>query len=299
MPPVAIRSHRRRRETRAPRPHQGHRIGQGEDRQDRRAHPCAPPASRPHPGGLGTAPFRARTERTWVPLLALRRNATHHRQERTSPTCSLGKNCAFLYSISSGEPARSGLKRCRAAGAHPGLITLLLDQSRRPTPTWLFSPPGCMNCSTGTENVIYSMTIPGVGFITAATLTAEVGGWSRFSSARQLSADFGIIPSARALGTVAHYGHITELQALYARRALVEAAHTAKKSRPGRSATTTSCWSSAWRRRSPSSPRPCSYWNCPGTSCTNGRRSRRCERRARCARWRASTRPSAQLARSG
>jgi transposase len=73
------------------------------------------------------------------------------------------------------------------------------------------------------------MSIPGVGFITAATLTAEVGDWSRFSSARQLSAYFGIIPSVRSSASVAHYGHITRAGSPHARRALVEAAHTAKK----------------------------------------------------------------------
>jgi transposase len=61
------------------------------------------------------------------------------------------------------------------------------------------------------------MTIPGVGFITAATLSAEVGDWSRFSSARQLSAHFGIIPSVRSLGSVAHYGHITRAGSPHAR----------------------------------------------------------------------------------
>jgi transposase len=73
------------------------------------------------------------------------------------------------------------------------------------------------------------MSIPGVGFITAATLTAEVGDWSRFSSARQLSAYFGLVPSVRASGGVAHYGHITRAGSPHARRALVEAAHTARK----------------------------------------------------------------------
>jgi transposase len=79
------------------------------------------------------------------------------------------------------------------------------------------------------ENMQLLMTIPGVGFITAATLTAEVGDWSRFSSARQLSAYFGIIPSVRASAGVAHYGHITRAGSPHARRAIVEAAHTAKK----------------------------------------------------------------------
>ena len=73
------------------------------------------------------------------------------------------------------------------------------------------------------------MSIPGVGFITAATLTAEVGDWDRFSSARQLSAYFDTVPSVRASDTVAHYGCITRAGTSHARRAIVEAAHTARK----------------------------------------------------------------------
>jgi transposase len=79
------------------------------------------------------------------------------------------------------------------------------------------------------EDMHLLMSIPGVGFITAATLTAEVGDWNRFSSARQLSAYFGIIPSVRASGSVAKYGHITRAGSPHARRAIVEAAHTARK----------------------------------------------------------------------
>lgn len=73
------------------------------------------------------------------------------------------------------------------------------------------------------------MTIPGVGFITASTLTAEVGDWNRFSCARQLSAYFGTVPTVRASGSVAKYGHITRAGSPHARRAIVEAAHTARK----------------------------------------------------------------------
>ena len=70
-------------------------------------------------------------------------------------------------------------------------------------------------------------TIPGVGFITAATLIAELGDWRRFGSAKQVSAYFGIVPSVRASAAVAHYGRITRAGSPHARRALVEAAHVA------------------------------------------------------------------------
>jgi transposase len=71
------------------------------------------------------------------------------------------------------------------------------------------------------------MNIPGVGFITAATPLAELGDWRRFSSASQVSAYFGIVPSVRALAAVSHYGRITRAGSPRARRALVEAAHVA------------------------------------------------------------------------
>jgi len=73
------------------------------------------------------------------------------------------------------------------------------------------------------------MSIPGVGFITAATLVAELGDWRRFSHAKQVSAYFGIVPSVRASASVAHYGRITRQGSSHARRALVEAAHVAKR----------------------------------------------------------------------
>jgi len=70
-------------------------------------------------------------------------------------------------------------------------------------------------------------SIPGVGFITAATLIAELGDWRRFGSAKQVSAYFGIVPSVRASAAVAHYGRITRAGSPHTRRALVEAAHVA------------------------------------------------------------------------
>jgi transposase len=73
------------------------------------------------------------------------------------------------------------------------------------------------------------MSIPGVGFITAATLVAELGDWRRFSRATQVSACFGIVPSVRASASAAHYGHITRQGSSHARRALIEAAHVAKR----------------------------------------------------------------------
>ena len=70
-------------------------------------------------------------------------------------------------------------------------------------------------------------TIPGVGFLTAATLVAELGDVHRFARAAQVSAYFGLVPRVRASADVAHYGRITRAGSPHARRALVEAAHVA------------------------------------------------------------------------
>ena len=66
-----------------------------------------------------------------------------------------------------------------------------------------------------------------MGFLTAATLLAELGDWRRFETARQVSAYFGIAPGVRASGGVVKRGHITRSGSCHARRALVEAAHVA------------------------------------------------------------------------
>lgn len=71
------------------------------------------------------------------------------------------------------------------------------------------------------------MSIPGVGFITAATLMAELGDWRRFRGAKQVAAYFGLVPSVRASASTARYGHVTKSGSGHARRVLVEAAHIA------------------------------------------------------------------------
>ena len=79
----------------------------------------------------------------------------------------------------------------------------------------------------GAPEVALLTTIPGVGFLTAATLVAELGDPRRFQRAAQVSAYFGLVPRMRASADVAHYGRITRAGSPHARRALVEAAHVA------------------------------------------------------------------------
>jgi transposase len=79
----------------------------------------------------------------------------------------------------------------------------------------------------GAPEVALLKTIPGVGFLTAATLVAELGDPHRFERAAQVSAYFGLVPRVRASAAVARYGRITRAGSPHARRVLVEAAHVA------------------------------------------------------------------------
>jgi transposase len=128
-----------------------------------------------------------------------------------------------------GRGGRRWLQTLELPGHTRTLITLLLESVEEADAHVDVLTARLHELLDGDPDMCLLMSIPGVGFITASTLTAEVGDWSRFSSARQLSAYFGIIPSVRASGSVARYGHITRAGSPHARRAIVEAAHTARK----------------------------------------------------------------------
>ena len=74
------------------------------------------------------------------------------------------------------------------------------------------------------------MTMPGVGTITALTVIAEVGDFSRFKSAKQLASFAGLVPKQRSSGEKVRLGGITHLGSKYLRTAMVE---TAMRIRPG------------------------------------------------------------------
>lgn len=76
----------------------------------------------------------------------------------------------------------------------------------------------------GSEALRTLMAIPGVGFVTAATLIAEIGDPKRFTRKKQIASYFGLVPRVRASAEHARYGHITRSGSSHARRALVEAA---------------------------------------------------------------------------
>ncbi len=74
------------------------------------------------------------------------------------------------------------------------------------------------------------MTMPGVGTITALTVIAEVGDFSRFSDPKKLASFAGLVPRQRSSGEKVRLGSITHLGSKYLRTAMVE---TAMRIRPG------------------------------------------------------------------
>jgi transposase len=75
------------------------------------------------------------------------------------------------------------------------------------------------------------MTIPGVGFILAVVIRAELGDVSRFSRSEQLAAYAGTVPRVHASGGHRHYGPLRTDVNQYLKWAFVEAANGVCKTR--------------------------------------------------------------------
>ena len=75
-------------------------------------------------------------------------------------------------------------------------------------------------------------TLPGIGYLTALIVVAEIGDISRFESARKLCAWAGLTPRVRNSDTKVRHGHITKQGSVWVRWSLVEAAHVAAKRPP-------------------------------------------------------------------
>jgi transposase len=76
------------------------------------------------------------------------------------------------------------------------------------------------------------MTLPGFDFSTAEALLAALGDFTRFPSADQAAAYFGLVPSTYQSGDKCYHGRITKQGRSHARWMLVEAAQSAA-SHPG------------------------------------------------------------------
>jgi len=75
------------------------------------------------------------------------------------------------------------------------------------------------------------MSIPGVGFITAAVIVAEVGDFNRFSDAKKLVSWAGLSPRVSESAGKQKDGKITKRGSPYLRRALHEAANVVTRSK--------------------------------------------------------------------
>jgi transposase len=70
----------------------------------------------------------------------------------------------------------------------------------------------------------FLMSVPGIGIITAMTIVAEVGDFTRFPSSKQLTKYAGLVPRQRSSGEKIRHGSITKTGSSILRSILVEAA---------------------------------------------------------------------------
>jgi transposase len=73
-------------------------------------------------------------------------------------------------------------------------------------------------------------TLPGVGQFTALVMLAEIGGITRFGSARKLASRAGLTPTVRGSDRTVRHGHISKQGPAWLRWVLNQAAQTAKRS---------------------------------------------------------------------
>jgi hypothetical protein len=79
------------------------------------------------------------------------------------------------------------------------------------------------------EDLEIAMSIPGVDFISGATVLAEMGNYRDFSSPRKMAAYFGIVPSVSQSAGTLHTGSITKHGSKHMRWILVQIANAASK----------------------------------------------------------------------
>lgn len=75
------------------------------------------------------------------------------------------------------------------------------------------------------DEVKLLITIPGISYLSALTIMAEIGGIGRFPSAKKLMGYAGVVPSTYASGGKVRHGKIIKQGSSWLRFVLVEAAH--------------------------------------------------------------------------
>jgi len=75
------------------------------------------------------------------------------------------------------------------------------------------------------EDMRIALSMPGMGFISASTILAEIGDFRDLSSANKLAAYCGLVPSVYQSAGKLINGHITKHGSLHIRRIIIEVAH--------------------------------------------------------------------------
>ena len=75
------------------------------------------------------------------------------------------------------------------------------------------------------EDMKIALSMPGMGFISASTILAEIGDFRDFSSANKLAAYCGLVPSVYQPAGKLINGHITKHGSPHIRRIIIEVAH--------------------------------------------------------------------------
>ena len=78
------------------------------------------------------------------------------------------------------------------------------------------------------------MSVPGIGFVSATVILAEIGNYNDFDKAEQLAAWCGLVPSVYQSADKIYMGSITKQGSKHIRRILVEVAHAVTRTK-GRS----------------------------------------------------------------
>jgi transposase len=74
-----------------------------------------------------------------------------------------------------------------------------------------------------------AMSVPGIEFISATTILAEIGDYRNFSTPKQLASYFGIVPFVNQSAGKLHTGSITKHGSKHLRWIMVQVAHAASK----------------------------------------------------------------------
>ena len=85
--------------------------------------------------------------------------------------------------------------------------------------------------STRNEDMRIALSMPGMGFVSASTILAEIGDFRDFSSANKLAAYCGLVPSVYQSAGKLINGHITKHGSPHIRSMIIEVAHAIIRTR--------------------------------------------------------------------